>query len=150
MYTLMEKVVELLNKVYEKNKARKEYAQALVGKRGDPLLDARKGKKFDFNAYRADCGDTPVDVDAVNEMIRELNLERAGIVRELRATWKDLMKYENLFLDGVLNSVFNHAVVEWGLTPDFILEDVDSVVKLQKAKNGKGAGVIAVNVRASK
>lgn len=140
------KVTDLLNKVYAFNKARKELGQELQGKRGDPLLDARGADgKLSLAAYRADNGDSQIDVNAVNEKIRELNDARALAVKELRATVNDLRVYVGLFADGVLNDVITDAI-QWGLNPDFILDDTDSVVKVQRAKNGKGAGVIVPNV----
>lgn len=132
-----------VNDILALNNARYEITQDAKGQRGDPFLQCRdeNGKK-NWRKFVALCGDSPIDMLKLNEDARELDETIAEFKKALRQIYREItMRDDTLGL--IVTEVCTGAI-----NLDCVLADDDDtqLLKIQKAKNGKGRGVVVANL----
>ena len=144
-----ENFVEKLNALIELNRERAEISRSARGGRGDAFLDCVVDGKKNWKKF-CELGTDHLTVNTykLNELGRANDEKRAEIKKEVRKLVRDFNEF--VITDEIMELVT--VICQDGINFDFILlnEDdkprTDMSIKLQKAKNGKGTGVLVSNL----
>lgn len=140
-------IVNQMNTVLAANVARRIISNEFDGGRGDPLLDGKVNGKLNLAKFRSLTGDSKMDKHALIESARKMDEGRADVVRELRRAYKALAaEFPNFAnFDANVKRIID-LLGQGAIELDIFLQDNTSGVKVQKAANGKGAGVLVPNM----